>query len=103
MGVDFYVCESCSSTFADVGDYETCDCGRNWCGEECAEKHGLHKPELLDDDGEFEDYDYDNFTCKFCREEDYDGEVLLDFILKREGFSREDLISLYKKENKQHE
>ena len=34
MGVDFYVCESCSSTFADVGDYETCDCGRNWCGEE---------------------------------------------------------------------
>src|SRR5699024_925903 len=99
MGIAFYVCENCSSTFADVGDYETCDCGRVWCSEECAEKHGLLKPEILDEDGEFEDYDYDSFTCKFCRGEDYDDEVLLEFILKREGVGREYLINLYEKES----
>lgn len=100
MGIDFLVCSECETGFPDVSDYEFCDCGRDWCSEDCAEKNGLLKPEILDEDGEFEDYDYDNFTCQFCRGEKFDDDVLLNFILKREGISRQDLINLYKKESK---
>lgn len=89
MGIDYYACEHCGDTFPDVGSYESCNCGRVWCDDNCAETGGL----LSDEWGE-------DSTCKYCREEEFDDEVLLDFVLKRENISREDLIQLYKRESK---
>lgn len=94
MGIDFLVCNECETGFPDVNDYKFCECGRDWCDEECAEKGGLRQ--VLDEDG----YYSGESDCKFCRGEKFDDDVLLNFILKREGISKEDLISLYKKESK---
>ena len=93
MGIDYCVCSECEQGFPDVIDYEYCGCGREWCGEECAELGGLRKE--YDDDG---DYD-ENGTCKYCRKEDFEDGELLDFILNREGIRREDVIQLYVKGN----
>lgn len=93
MGIDFLVCNECETGFPDVNDYKFCECGRDWCDEECAEKGGLRQ--VLDKDG----YDSGESDCKYCREEEFEDDVLLNFVLKREGISREDLINLYKKES----
>lgn len=90
MGLDFYACNRCGEGFHDAGYYKSCDCGKVWCGDDCAKADDLH--EHVEDN-------YEEISCKYCREEDYDDSVLLDFVLKREGISRQDLISLYKKES----
>ena len=92
MGIDFLVCSECDRGFPDVSDYEFCGCGRVWCDEECAEIGGLCK--LYD---EYGDYDGEG-TCKYCRKEDFEDSELLDFILKREGIRRTDVIRIYMKE-----
>lgn len=90
MGIDFLVCSECETGFPDVDDYKFCECGRDWCDGECAEKGGLEN-------------NYEDTSCKYCREEDYEDKVLLDFVIEREGISREDLIGLYKRENNHYE
>lgn len=41
MGVEFYTCDNCGETFADCGEYVSCEtCWTKWCCDECAEEDG---------------------------------------------------------------
>lgn len=117
MSVDYYVCKSCEDTFSDCGKYISCEsCGTRWCGETCAEEDGYIKehcslhPDLDDYDlmteyrikhcgfGSCADCGY--FvpdSCKYCREEDFDDDVLLEHALELLDMTRDELIARYKK------
>lgn len=86
MGIDYYSCSECETSFPDVIDYKFCECGRDWCDEECAELGGLQSDEWGDDR-----------TCKYCREEEFDDAVLLAHLLLVMEMTREELIAGYKK------
>lgn len=96
MGIDYYSCEYCGDSFPDVGIYVSCECGRCWCSISCAKQEGHKASEILDEDGDFEDYDYDNSSCKYCREEDFEDHQLLHHAQELLGVSREQLIESYK-------
>lgn len=83
MGVDFFPCNYCGESICDAGDYEQCneDCYRRWCDDKCAEQDGYRYDEESGD-----------CTCKYCRDEDLDDHVLLDYLLKRFGISRQDAV-----------
>ena len=87
MGVDFYPCNYCGETFCDCGDFERCECGVKWCSLECAEKEG-YTTEIKGKWGEG--------SCNFCREEDFEDSILLDFALSLLEESRMELIEQYK-------
>lgn len=41
MGVEFYTCDNCGTTFSDCGEYVSCEtCLTKWCCDECAEEDG---------------------------------------------------------------
>lgn len=107
MSVDYYICNRCNEIYDDCRYFVTCDedaggCGRHWCSDECAEKDGYRKCSCklgkdIDDQGYAEDecehlndkYDYcgdcENFiesSCKHCRNEDFEEEDIIDYILK---------------------
>ena len=109
MSVDWFDCDVCRESICDCGDYESCNCGKHWCSEECAEVDGFEREHCrleydMDDkeeNGCTEKYcdDCDNFIetgCKYCREEDFEDKDLLKFALKALGMKRETLIQSYK-------
>lgn len=105
MGVDWYSCKSCEDTFCDCGDYVSCECGEHWCSDECAEADGYKREscklryDVDDNECESSCYCCENHiesSCKYCREEDFSDEVLLDYALQKLGLPREDLIKQYK-------
>lgn len=85
MGVDFYSCKCCGSTFPDCGDFVGCDCGRRWCDLDCAETDGYE--DMYDEDG-----DLFETSCSFCRKEDYSDDELLEYALGMLGISRYELV-----------
>jgi len=91
MGVDWYGCIKCGETFPDCGDYVSCDCGNMWCSDECAEADGFQRP----DEDEIEEDPYAESSCKFCREEDVEDEVLLKHCLLMLDISRDDAVANY--------
>lgn len=92
MGVDYYSCNFCGETFPDCGHYVNCECGYNWCSEECAEADGYIYKEWEEDGEEKESY-----SCNFCREEDFESSELLQFALEKLNLTREDLVDEFKK------
>jgi hypothetical protein len=114
MGVDFYSCKNCGNTFSDCGRYVSCECGKRWCSDECAEEDGYKKNKCKSGYEIIEGYEqneeckkgsnglcdecegYEKGGCKYCREEDFDDYILLDFALKELGITREQLINRYK-------
>lgn len=116
MSVEFYVCKNCGSTFPDCGEYVSCEqCFTHWCSNECAEEDGYIKEHCAAhkdlDDGDLMDMyrekhcdyddccDCDNYipdSCKYCREEDFEDDVLLEYALELLGINREELIEKYK-------
>lgn len=122
MSVDFLVCKNCGDTFCDCGEYVSCECGTNWCSDECAEADGYRKErcklDCSQDDEEMDDcikkeeynksgyvscWDCENYiesSCNFCRNEDYDDITLLNKALELLGISRENLINKINKEKK---
>lgn len=115
MGVEFYTCDNCGTTFPDCGEYVSCEtCWTKWCCDECAEEDGyvgehckLHPD--LDDYGLMYEYrkkhcKYDSCTdcehyvpdsCKYCRKEDYTDNVLLDYCMELLGVTRDQLVEKY--------
>jgi hypothetical protein len=93
MGVDFLVCRNCGDTFPDCGYCVWCECGEHWCSDSCAEADGYEYKEYEDDDGGI----IEELTCSYCRKEDFDNNVLLEFALKKLGIDRNELVNLYKK------
>ena len=96
MGVDFYACENCGHTFPDCGDYTSCECGRHWCCDDCAESEGYRQEE----DGytpEGSSWEQET-SCDYCRQEDFEDYELLSHALKLLGISRKELVAKYKAE-----
>ena len=105
MGVDFLTCHFCGRTFADCGDYESCECGEHWCSLDCANEDGLKEESCK------KGYDVNNNvceigcwrcnnhierTCNYCREEDFEDVILLNFALEKLDITRKELIIQYK-------
>ena len=113
MGVDYYSCDRCKDTYCDCGYYVTCyedagGCGRSWCSDECAEKDGYRECSCklgkdIDSQGYAnEDCEYlerdssycgdcENFieaSCNYCRNEDFEEEDIIDYILKEYANNR---------------
>ncbi len=86
MGVRWFPCDRCSRSICDCGEWVSCndDCGRDWCDDECAEK-----------DGRRTDGNCENPTCNFCRCEDATDDLLFNFLMKRVGLTRDDVVRLY--------
>lgn len=117
MGVDFYTCKHCGETFSDHDEgYTFCKtCYSDWCSEECAKKDGYIKahcnihPSLnsISEMDEYrEEYCYDDSceeckhyvpdTCNYCRKEDFDDDVLLEYCMELLNITREELVQAYK-------
>lgn len=117
MSIDYYVCKSCGNTFPDCRKYISCEsCGARWCDETCAKEDGYIKEHCslhpdLDNYVLMTEYrikhcgfgscaDCRYFvldSCKYCREEDFDDDVLLEHALELLGITRDELIARYKK------
>lgn len=116
MSIDYLVCKECGNTFPDVMDYVSCEnCGSHWCSEECAEDAGYMRehckkyPDLYDRD-EMEDYreehcEFEDCTecehyapdsCKYCRGEDFEDDVLFKKALELLNMTREELVEVMK-------
>lgn len=119
MGVTYLVCKYCGETYHECSDYIQCDGEHRdwttWCSEECAKADGYENAqckkgiELIyngraTDECEFLDYDgicdreCKNFipeSCKYCRHEDYEDDILLEFALGLLNKSREELVDNY--------
>ena len=108
MGIDYLVCanKNCGEGFPDVRDYVSCECGKSWCSDECAEEDGFFNERCK------LGYDIDDNTCdiscwecksliesscKYCRGEDFDDKELLEFLLWTSNIDREELINEYKR------
>jgi hypothetical protein len=105
MSVDYLVCKHCGDTFCDCGDFVSCECGEDWCSDECAETDGYKRESCKSgydiDDKECEKscYGCENYlesSCNFCRKEDFEDDKLLEFTLKLLKTDRQSLINLYK-------
>jgi len=73
------------------GYYVSCDCGRKWCSDECAEEDGWINEEENEDSDVYR-------SCKYCREEDFEDSELLKYALKGLEVTRSELIDMYKLE-----
>lgn len=118
MSVDYLICKNCGDTFCDCGDFVSCEewCENVWCSDECAKADGFVDEHCL----KYDVFGYDELnecreenecaydscsdlcehyvlkSCKYCREEDFDDLVLLNFVLKSINKTREDIILEYK-------
>ena len=93
MGIDYLSCDHCGDGFPDCVDYVYCSCDKHWCSYDCALEDGF---EELDED-EYPELDEDERkSCKYCREEDFDDSVLLNFLMDKFGWNRETVIDMYK-------
>lgn len=92
MGVDLIPCSVCGEAFPDCGDYVRCndDCFHRWCSDECAEKDGY----VVDYD-KTDEYGAYVKSCNFCRGEDCDDIVLLNFCLTSLGLDRKAAVTKY--------
>lgn len=100
--------------FPDCSDYVYCDCGNDWCSDECAEEDGFtdvhcKKYNVYGEENTYEAKedndceatycdDCENYverSCKYCRGEDFDDSELLRYTLNRLGMTREYIIKEY--------
>ncbi len=93
MSSDTGVCEFCSDTFSKCGTFASCDCGKSWCSDSCAEADGLRDEwEGYTPPGETWEQDT---SCEYCRKEDHGDDVLLEYALELLGMSRYELVGKY--------
>lgn len=77
MNVELFSCNYCGECFCDCSI--NCICGRNWCSDKCAQEAGYN---ITD-------------TCKMCRKEDASDSDLLEFLMREDGITREELLKRY--------
>lgn len=103
MGVDFYTCANCDSTFPDCGEYFSCDtCGHYFCSDICGGKKYKNENEdnenedNEDEDGD-DDYEEEESTCILCRKESATDNQLLNFLLLKFSLTYEEALRQYQK------
>lgn len=125
MGVDFLVCKNCGRTFCDCGEFVSCECGEDWCDNECAEEDGyltehcdlgcediswnIKEDEreegcmgTVNDNGVINCYDCEHYhetSCDYCRGENYDNADLLSKAMELLNCDRQYLINAINKTN----
>ena len=83
MGIVFLICECCGRTFPDnCSPMVRCDCGKDWCCNECATHDGYSR-------------EYDD--CSYCRQEVFEDSTLLNYALELLATTKEELVEKYKK------
>lgn len=110
MGVSFYTCKACGTTFPDCGSYVSCSedgngCGARFCSPECAQKDD---PELDPDEIDWEKYEALSeeeqkpyrTTCSACRGDLENAENLLAFALTCLELSHSELVIKYREYRK---
>ena len=102
MGIDYCNCISCGRAFPDAIDYVSCNCGNEWCDEECANEDGYKVGTMIDEDGD-EVEDCENTSCAYCRNEKFDDAELFEYSLKLLNISKETLIEKYKEGNNEQD
>lgn len=108
MSEEYYICKRCKEIFSDYGDYANCECGFHWCNGKCAKQDGLINHiddnnkicDSCDEDCHKCEKDLPETTCKYCREEDFDDRILLNFLMNVFKLNREKLIEIYKSSKK---
>ena len=97
MDIDYLTCNYCGDTFPDCMSYTTCneDCCNIWCNATCANKEGWRQDN--DDDVDKDDEEY---SCKYCRNEDLDDTTLAKFLLKRCGLTRKQAVKEFNDKSK---
>lgn len=88
MGVDYYACSHCGDTFPDAGYHVSCECGKHWDSDECAESDGFRSEEL-------DDYE-EIRTCSYCRNEEFEDYELLLYAINLLGIERDELVRMYR-------
>lgn len=86
MSVEFFYCHFCRQSVCDCGFYTSCNCGRRWCDEDCAQSEGyinVEEPQIS--------------SCKFCREEDLEDYQIVSFLLNYCHLSRRDVVRMWRK------
>lgn len=98
MGQDFYSCNHCGEAFGDYWDgYEMCECGKNYCSQECATENGFERyDEDFNADEWYEKYGDVESTCQFCRGENLTDAEILQWFLDAGSFTREDAVNMIK-------
>ncbi|AXQ67879.1 hypothetical protein KIOSHI_263 [Bacillus phage Kioshi] len=93
MSSDMGVCNFCDETFSRCGDFTSCDCGKSWCDYSCAEVDGFR----VEEDGYTppgSSWEQET-SCDYCRKEDHDDDVLLEYALELLGITRHKLVDKY--------
>lgn len=90
MGVDFFPCDHCGTSICDCGTYYYCRdiCERRWCSRECATAEG-YSPIIPYAD------DPNDFSCKYCRNEEAEDVDLFKFLLKKFNLERTEVLKMY--------
>lgn len=85
MVIDYKVCDICKQGFPDCCEFYWCDCGKLFCCKGCAIDGGFDS---------IDDYDCDDTTCKYCRNESVEDEELLKFALEKLKLTKFELEKL---------
>ena len=92
MGVDYFVCSCCNTTFPDCGEYFTCTvCERMYCGvcgEKEVDKYGCGDPPE-GKEGWYPDNDPDG--CYQCDPKNVNDDDLLLYLIEKSGKTVEEL------------
>lgn len=94
MGVDFYVCSECESTFPDCGEYKYCYFCNKKFGPCCMDKYNILGEGDLTEEGEIPEGETNG--CPFCSMAIVSDEDLLEFALERLGVDRKTLEADYR-------
>jgi hypothetical protein len=112
MGVDYYQCAGCTTGYRDDSDYACyCDCGNNFCHQDCGELDNFtyEYDEGEDKDGEptgqGNGYAVEKgkpITCVICRHEKYTDYTLLEAVIKHFNITKEIAINIWRIESEKN-
>lgn len=81
MSIDYYTCTICHEIFPDCGKFFSCDCGYNYCSDECGDRG--------------DNWDAGEKDCQICRKEYVLDGTLIQFLLKKLSLTRDEATELY--------
>ncbi|UJH95726.1 hypothetical protein [Bacillus phage vB_BtM_BMBsp2] len=94
MSSDMGTCNFCGDTFSKCGEFVGCDCNKSWCSDSCAEADGFqHEEDGYTPPGSSWEQET---SCDYCRKEDFDDNVLLEYALDLLRMDRGQLVEMYK-------
>ena len=105
MGVDFYACSNCETTFPDCGDYVSCEqCYRHYCCNECADLTPITLFVSTEDEDEEDHYYEENeLQCGICSKTTPDYLLMLKSVCKHFKITMDDAHQIWKDDKEEAE